>query len=191
MKIVNPLDLHKADTYTPTSGMKSAARRALRWKEEGKAKGAGTPVGWGRATDIVAGRALSLDTVKRMYSFFSRHEVDKKGKDFYNTSNPSNGRIMWDAWGGDAGFSWSRGIVEREKKKAEKVWNGSAFSIKQGEIAVDDLNIDEIKQLVNFYKQRSSDLELQVLQLQLRINKLNLQARQSEEPIPATKLTKK
>jgi len=107
-----------ADTYAPTSGMKSAARRALRWKEEGKATGAGTPVGWGRATDIVAGRGLSLDTVKRMYSFFSRHEVDKKGKDFYNTSNPSNGRIMWDAWGGDAGFSWSRRIVERERDKA-------------------------------------------------------------------------
>jgi hypothetical protein len=53
-----------------------------------------------------------------MYSFFSRHEVDKKGKDFYNTSNPSNGRIMWDAWGGDAGFSWSRGIVNRMKDKA-------------------------------------------------------------------------
>jgi len=107
-----------ADTYAPTSGMKAAARRALRWKEEGKATGAGTPVGWGRATDIVAGRGLSLDTVKRMYSFFSRHEVDKKGKDFYNTSNPSNGRIMWDAWGGDAGFSWSRRIVERERDKA-------------------------------------------------------------------------
>jgi hypothetical protein len=132
IKIVQPSDLHKAETYTPTSGMKAAARRALRWKEEGKATGAGTPVGWGRATDIVAGRALSLDTVKRMYSFFSRHEVDKKGKDFYNTSNPSNGRIMWDAWGGDAGFSWSRAIVEREKKKSQKVWEGSAFSPKRG-----------------------------------------------------------
>jgi hypothetical protein len=108
----------KADTYTPTSGMKAAARRALKWKEEGKATGAGTPVGWGRATDIVAGRAMSLSTVKRMFSFFSRHEVDKKGKDFNNTSNPSNGRIMWDAWGGDAGFSWSRGIVNRMKDKA-------------------------------------------------------------------------
>jgi hypothetical protein len=53
-----------------------------------------------------------------MYSFFSRHEVDKKGKDFYNTSNPSNGRIMWDAWGGDAGFSWSRAIVERNREKS-------------------------------------------------------------------------
>ncbi len=132
IRIVQPSDIHKAETYTPTSGMKAAARRALRWKEEGKAKGAGTPVGWGRATDIVAGRGLSLDTVKRMYSFFSRHEVDKKGKDFYNLSNPSNGRIMWDAWGGDAGFSWSRSIVEREKRKSEKLWEGSAFSTKRG-----------------------------------------------------------
>ena len=111
-------NMNKAEGYAPTSGMKSAARRALRWKEEGKATGAGTPVGWGRATDIVAGRSMSLSVVRRMYSFFSRHEVDKKGKDFYNTSNPSNGRIMWDAWGGDAGFSWSRGIVERNKDKA-------------------------------------------------------------------------
>jgi hypothetical protein len=108
----------KAETYSPTAGMKSAARRALQWKADGKATGAGTPVGWGRATDIVAGRAMSLNTVKRMYSFFSRHEVDKKGKDFNNTANPSNGRIMWDAWGGDAGFSWSRGIAERMRDKA-------------------------------------------------------------------------
>jgi hypothetical protein len=110
--------MSKAETYSPTSGMKAAARRALKWKAEGKATGAGTPVGWGRATDIVAGRSMSLSVVKRMYSFFSRHEVDKKGKDFYNTSNPSNGRIMWDAWGGDAGFSWSRAIAKRNEDKA-------------------------------------------------------------------------
>ena len=114
-----------ADTYKPTAGMKAAARRAIKWKEEGKATGAGTPVGWTRARQLVNGESLSLDTVKRMYSFFSRHEVDKKGKDFYNTSNPSNGRIMWDAWGGDAGFTWSRGIVKREE--AKKIWQGSAF----------------------------------------------------------------
>lgn len=120
-------DMNKADdSYAPTSGMKSAARRALKWKEDGKATGAGTPVGWGRASDIVAGRSMSLSTVMRMYSFFARHEVDKKGKDFYNTSNPSNGRIMWDAWGGDAGFTWSRGIAERAK--ANKAWEGSSFS---------------------------------------------------------------
>jgi len=120
-----------ADTYSPNAGMKAAARRALKWKEDGKATGAGTPVGWGRATDIVSGASMSLDTVKRMYSFFSRHEVDKKGKGFFDGPEfPSNGRIMWDAWGGDAGFAWSRAIVEREKSKTEKVWDGSPFSFK-------------------------------------------------------------
>ena len=107
--------------YKPTAGMKSAAKRAIRWKEQGKAKGAGTAVGWTRAGQLARGETLSLSTVKRMYSFFSRHEVDKKGKDFYNTSNPSNGRIMWDAWGGDAGFSWSRKITDREKNMKKSI----------------------------------------------------------------------
>ena len=101
--------------YKPTSGMQSAARRAIKIKEQGKAKGAGTAVGWTRAGQLARGETLSLSTVKRMYSYFSRHEVDKKGKDWDNAENPSNGKIMWLAWGGDAGFSWSRKIVEREK----------------------------------------------------------------------------
>jgi hypothetical protein len=112
-------DMEKAEGYAPTAGMKAAAARAIRWKEEGKATGAGTPVGWGRARDIVAGRSMSLSVVKRMYSFFSRHEqASKGGKDFNNMSNPSNGRIMWDAWGGNAGFTWSRAIATREADKA-------------------------------------------------------------------------
>jgi len=101
--------------YKPTAGMQSAARRAIKLKEQGKAKGAGTAVGWTRAGQLARGETLSLSTVKRMYSYFSRHEVDKKGKDWDNSENPSNGKIMWLAWGGDAGFSWSRKIVEREK----------------------------------------------------------------------------
>jgi hypothetical protein len=127
-------DMEKAEGYSPTAGMKTAAARAIRWKEEGKATGAGTPVGWGRARDIVAGRSMSLSVVKRMYSFFARHEVDKKGKDFYNTSNPSNGRIMWDAWGGDAGFTWSRAIATREADKALFADFGKDYS-RQGQMA--------------------------------------------------------
>lgn len=129
-----------AETYTPTDAMSSAAKRALKWKEDGKATGAGTPVGWTRARQLANKEALSLDTVKRMYSFFSRHEVDKKGEGFHSGPKfPSNGRIMWDAWGGDAGFSWSRAIVNRESKKDSKksdslkvgsmvTWNSSGGS---------------------------------------------------------------
>ena len=121
--------------YKPTSGMQSAARRAIKLKEQGKANGAGTVVGWTRAGQLSRGESLSLDTVKRMYSFFSRHEVDKKGKDWDNAENPSNGKIMWLAWGGDAGFSWSRKIVEREKNM-KKDWHGHEEEI-----------LDEIKDM--------------------------------------------
>lgn len=113
--------------------MKAAARKAIKFKEDGKAKGAGTAVGWTRARQLVNGETLSLSTVKRMYSFFSRHEVDKKGKDWGNQSNPSNGYIMWLAWGGDAGFSWSRKIVNREKNMKKSI------NITQEEL------VDEIK----------------------------------------------
>ena len=123
------------DGYKPTSGMQSAARRAIKLKEQGKAKGAGTAVGWTRAGQLSRGETLSLSTVKRMYSFFSRHEVDKKGKDWDNAENPSNGKIMWLAWGGDAGFSWSRKIVEREKNM-KKDWHGHEEDI-----------LDEIKDM--------------------------------------------
>lgn len=109
----------KAETFTPNAGMKAAARKAIKFKEDGKATGAGTPVGWGRARDIVAGRSMSLSVVRRMFSFFSRHEESSKGgKDWGNNANPSNGYIMWLAWGGDAGFAWSRAIVNRMKDKA-------------------------------------------------------------------------
>ena len=108
----------KAEGYSPPAGARSAARRAIKFKEDGKANGAGTAVGWTRAGQLARGETLSLSTVKRMYSYFSRHEVDKKGKDWGNTANPSNGYIMWLAWGGDAGYSWSRRIVNAEKDKA-------------------------------------------------------------------------
>jgi len=115
--------------YKPTSGMKSAAAKAIKWKEDGKANGAGTNVGWTRAHQIVNGESLSLDTVKRMYSFFSRHEVDKQGKDW---DKPSHGKVMWYAWGGDAGYSWSRAIVERANKveKGEASWDGVFAPVK-------------------------------------------------------------
>jgi hypothetical protein len=108
----------KADTYSPPAGVRAAAKKAIKFKEDGKANGAGTSVGWTRAGQLSRGESISLSTIKRMYSYFSRHEVDKKGKDWGSQSNPSNGYIMWLAWGGDAGFSWSRGIVNRMKDKA-------------------------------------------------------------------------
>lgn len=52
---------------------------------------------------------------------------------------------------------------------------------------MEDLGIDEVKQLVNFYKQKASDLEFQVLQLQLKLNKLIIN---QAAPVPAIKTTR-
>ena len=101
----------------PTKGMKTEAKRGLEWREEfGRG---GTRVGAVRARQIVAGENLSDDTVKRMFSFFSRQEGVKKAEGFKQGEKgyPSNGRIAWALWGGDAGFSWSRKLVQKMKKE--------------------------------------------------------------------------
>lgn len=109
-----------ADGYKPTAGMVTEAERGLEWRREYKR--GGTPVGVARARDIANGKRLPLATVKRMHSFFSRHEVDKKGKGFSPSEEgfPSAGRIAWALWGGDAGQSWSARIVATAASKKSK-----------------------------------------------------------------------
>ena len=100
--------------------MKSEAQKGLDWREEfGRG---GTRVGAVRARQIVAGENLSDETIKRMYSFFSRHEVDKQAEGFSagEEGYPSNGRIAWALWGGDAGYSWSKRLVEQMKKDEDR-----------------------------------------------------------------------
>jgi hypothetical protein len=114
-----------AKTYKPTSGMASAARRALKWKDEGKA--GGTLVGLARANQLKDREPLSASTVLRMYSFFSRHEPDKQATGFRSGEEgfPSKGRVAWDLWGGDGGYSWStakRNQIMRERE-------GKAFQL--------------------------------------------------------------
>jgi HK97 family phage portal protein len=93
--------------FRPTEAMRTASQRALDWKAEGF--DGGTRVGLARANQIVNGEKLSEDTILRMYSFFSRHEVDKKAEGFNAGEEgfPSPGRVAWDLWGGDAGYRWA------------------------------------------------------------------------------------
>ena len=100
----------------PTAGMVEAAARALEWRRE-HGRG-GTEVGVARARDISNGKNLSADTVRRMASFFARHDVDSSGTGFNSGEEgfPSAGRIAWDLWGGDAGKAWAeRKVAELER----------------------------------------------------------------------------
>ncbi|QDP57702.1 MAG: putative portal protein [Prokaryotic dsDNA virus sp.] len=103
----NLKSLQDIDTK-PTKGMVQEAKKGLEWRRE-YGRG-GTEIGVARARDISNGKNMSIDTIKRMYSFFSRHEKSSKqgkGFDIGEDGFPSAGRIAWALWGGDAGFSWS------------------------------------------------------------------------------------
>ena len=92
----------------PTQEMANEAEQALEWREEfGRG---GTEVGVARARDLKNRANLSIDTIKRMFSYFSRHEVDKEAEGFRpgEEGYPSAGRIAWGLWGGDAGFEWTK-----------------------------------------------------------------------------------
>ncbi len=98
-----------ADVDTkPTTSMAAEAQRGLDWRRE-YGRG-GTAVGIARARDIARRANLSPSTVRRMHSYFARHEVDKQGKGWSpgGEGYPSNGRIAWALWGGDPGQAWAR-----------------------------------------------------------------------------------
>ena len=98
----------------PNEAMREEAQRGLDWRSE-YGRG-GTEVGIARARDISNGENLSMETVQRMASYFARHEVDKEAEGFRPGEDgyPSNGRIAWALWGGDAGQSWANRILEQE-----------------------------------------------------------------------------
>jgi HK97 family phage prohead protease len=101
-----------AETYRPPKGVQNEAKKALAWIADDKAGSGFTAVGKKRASDLASGKPVSAQTILRMYSFFKRHEVDKKAEGFNSGEDgfPSAGRVAWSAWGGDAGFSWSSKI---------------------------------------------------------------------------------
>jgi hypothetical protein len=107
------------ESFKPTEGMIEEALKGLEWRREYNR--GGTEVGVARARDISNGKNLSLDTVKRMRSYFARHEVDKNGEGFKPGEEgfPSAGRIAWALWGGDAGKTWANSIVERTSELSE------------------------------------------------------------------------
>ena len=100
----------------PTAGMREEAQRYRDWKSEGE--GGGTEVAARRATQILSGNELSPDVVIAMSAWFARHSVDKEAEGFRPGEDgyPSNGRVAWAAWGGDAGKSFSDAKSARIKE---------------------------------------------------------------------------
>lgn len=96
-------------SYKPTQQMADNARAGLdmRDKQTPSNKG-GTMVGLQRANQFIKRENVSLDTVKRTYSFLKRAYV------YYEPGKPTPGTQAYLMWGGNAGLTWATKILKSE-----------------------------------------------------------------------------
>jgi hypothetical protein len=140
LKIIKPKS-EEQEMYQPPKGAVAAAKKAIEWKEKYPSEvTAGTQVGWTRAGQLARGEKVSFDIVKRMHSFFSRHDGNQAIKpEHKDTPWKDNGYIAWLIWGGDSAKSWAEGIVKASKN--ETITNDESLQ---------DMTDDEIKKLFPF-----------------------------------------
>ena len=98
-------------TFIPPVEVAKRARMAREWKKDYDVD-AGTRVGWYRSAQLADRKPVSLDTIKRMKSFFARHE---KNKSYSGKPWNDAGKVMWEAWGGDAGRKWVKEVLKNQK----------------------------------------------------------------------------
>jgi hypothetical protein len=118
------------ESYSDYSeGIRNNAKRGIELNEKVGNKCA-TQTGKVRAQQIANGEKLSVETIKRMYSFLSRAET------YYDESDTEAcGTISYLLWGGKAALSWSRnklrelGVLEEgEQPSVASTYPGEAAS---------------------------------------------------------------
>jgi phage head maturation protease len=102
----------KLETYNdyPKEASENA-KIALRYAEENGWGDCGTPVGKARANQLANGENISRETISRMASF-ARHKENSQKE-----LGDGCGRLMWLAWGGDAGIEWAQRKLEQIDNK--------------------------------------------------------------------------
>lgn len=92
----------------PTQQMQANAKRALRLRNQAPASRKGmTAVGLQRANQFAKGKNVSMETVRRTFSFLSR------AKTYYKPGKNTAGTQAYLGWGGDAGLSWARRLLKK------------------------------------------------------------------------------
>jgi hypothetical protein len=95
-------------TYRATEQMASAARRGLAMRaQQPRSRRGGTAVGLARANQFANREPVSIDTVRRTFSFLSRARV------YYEPGSETPGTQAYLLWGGPAGLVWARSILNQ------------------------------------------------------------------------------
>ncbi len=104
------------DSYSDyPDAVKNNAQNALDWAEENGWGSCGTPVGKQRANQLANGEPISVETIKRMYSFLSRHKENAESSKGYGDGC---GQLMYDAWGGASALSWAESKLKQIERQS-------------------------------------------------------------------------
>jgi hypothetical protein len=60
---------------------------------------------------------IALSEIRRMADYFARHAEDRASAT-WDDARPSNVKIGWLLWGGDAGREWANRILEKSEAMA-------------------------------------------------------------------------
>jgi len=121
--------------------VKNNAKRALKWAEENGWGSCGTGVGKQRANQLANGEAISLATIKRMYSYLSRHAPDLDSSKSYEDGC---GKLMYDAWGGKSALSWAKTRISREENMSDLTEEEAQFVLSKLETIIAN-KLNELK----------------------------------------------
>ena len=121
--------------------VKNNAKRALKWAEENGWGSCGTGVGKQRANQLANGEAISMSTIKRMYSYLSRHAPDLDSSKSYEDGC---GKLMYDAWGGKSALSWAKTRISREKNMSDLTEEEAQFVLSKLETIIAN-KLNELK----------------------------------------------
>ena len=121
--------------------VKNNAKRALKWAEENGWGSCGTGVGKQRANQLANGEPISMSTIKRMYSYLSRHAPDLDSSKSYEDGC---GKLMYDAWGGKSALSWAKTRISREKNMSDLTEEEAQFVLSKLETIIAN-KLNELK----------------------------------------------
>ena len=121
--------------------VKNNAKRALKWAEENGWGSCGTGVGKQRANQLANGEAISLKTIKRMYSYLSRHAPDLDSSKSYEDGC---GKLMYDAWGGKSALRWAKTRISREENMSDLTEEEAKFVLSKLETIIAN-KLNELK----------------------------------------------
>jgi hypothetical protein len=103
------------------------AQAALDYIEKtGNPRGCMTQVGKVRAQQLAQGKPISLETVKRMKAYITRHKVDLESSKSYDDGC---GKLAMDAWGGVEALNWVESTIKKnEEMSTESEMTFSVFN---------------------------------------------------------------